>query len=73
MTAANRIRDFEPAKHAITGYCGQCGHNAAVDLDRLEPELTIPELLRRLRCAECGGGEVETRIVYIAAGRYRHS
>ncbi len=73
MIDPNRIRDFDPAKHAIIGYCGGCGHSAAVDLDRVEPDLTVPELRRRLRCAECGSREVEIRIAYIAAGGYRHS
>ena len=73
MPEANRIRDFAPSTHAIIGYCGQCGHSAAVNLEPLNPELTIPELRRRLRCAQCGGREVEIRITYIAAGGYSHS
>ena len=73
MTAPNRIRDFDPATHAIIGYCGQCGHSAAVNLEPLDPEMPVPELRRRLRCAECGSREVEIRIAYIAAGGYSHS
>ncbi len=73
MTDANRIRDFDPATHAIFGYCGQCGHSAPVNLEPLDPELPVPELRRRLRCAECGSREVEIRIAYIATGGYAHS
>lgn len=50
-----------------------CGHSATVNLQGLDPELTIPELRRRLRCVECGSRQVESRIAYIAAGGYRHS
>lgn len=73
MTDPNRIRDFDPATHAIIGYCGRCGHSAAVNLEPLEPEMTIPELRRRLKCTRCGSREVEMRIAYIAAGGYSHS
>jgi hypothetical protein len=72
MTAANRIQDFDPAMYAIIAYCGQCKHSATLNLERLEPKLTIPELRRRLRCTECGAGKVEIGIAYIAAGGYRH-
>ena len=73
MTAPHRIRDFDPATHAIIGYCGQCGHSTAVNLERLEPKLTVPELRRRLRCAEGGSREVEIKMAYIAAGGCSHS
>ncbi len=72
MTGPNRIRDFDPSTHAIIGYCGQCGHNAAVDLNRLNPELPVPELRRRLRCTRCGSSDAEIWIAYIAAGGYQH-
>jgi len=62
MTAPNRIRDFDPAKHSIIAYCGRCGHSAAVNLEPLGPELPIPELRRRLRCTRCGTREVEIRV-----------
>ena len=29
--------------HVIIFYCGDRGHSAAVKLERLDPELTIPE------------------------------
>jgi len=73
MTAPNRIRDFNPQTNAIIAYCQECGHNATLNLERLEPDLTIPDLRPRLRCKECGAREAEIRIGYIAAGGYRYS
>ena len=73
MTDPNQVRDFDRRTHAVIGYCGQCGHSAAVNLERLEPELPVPELRQRLRCGECGGRAVEIRIAYITTGGYLHS
>ena len=73
VTAPNRIRDFDPATHAIIGCFGQCSHSAAVNLERLEPKMTIPEPHQRLRCTKRGAKEPNIRIAYIAAGGYRHS
>ncbi len=73
MTTPNQIRDFDPAVNAIIAYCQECGHSATLDLEQLQPELTIPDLRRRLRCTECGAREAEIRIGYIAAGGYQHS
>ncbi len=47
MTDPNRVHYFDRATHAIIGYCGQCGHRAAVNLAGVEPEMTVPELCRR--------------------------
>ena len=74
MTSPNRIRDFDPGVNAIIAHCGECRHSATLDLELLQPELTIPDLRRRLRCTECGAREAEIRIGYIAAGGgYRYS
>ena len=73
MSAFNRIRDFDPAVNAIIAYCRECQHTADLNLEQLWPELTIPDLRRRLRCTECGAREAEIRIVYVAAGGYQHS
>ena len=62
-----------PATHAIIGCFGQCSHSAAVNLEPLEPKMTIPELHQRLRCTKRGAKEANIRIAYIAAGGYRHS
>ncbi len=73
MTAPNQIKDFDPATNAIIAYCRECRHNAVLNLGRLDAELTIPDLRRRLSCTECGAKEAEIRIGYIAAGGYRYS
>jgi hypothetical protein len=73
MAAPDRVRDFDPAKHATIAHCGGRGHSAVLDLNRLALELTVPKLRSRLRCAECGAREAEIRIAYIAAGDYSHS
>ena len=72
MTAPNRIRDFDREKFSIIAYCQECRHSATLDMEQLQPELAIPELRRRLRCTECGARGAEIRIVYVAAGGYKH-
>lgn len=73
MTTLNQIKDFDPETQAIIAYCQECRHSATLNLGLLQPELTIPELRRRLRCTECGARQAEIRIGYIAAGGYQHS
>ena len=72
MTAPNQIRDFDPAVNSIIAYCPACRHIATLNLEQLRPELTIPDLRRRLRCTECGARAAEIRIVYVAAGGFKH-
>ncbi len=52
MTAPIRIRDFDREKFSIIAYCQECRHSATLNLRLLEPELTIPDFIRRLRCTD---------------------
>lgn len=71
--ALTRVGDFEPAKFTIYAHCGDCGHGAPVDPEKVGQEVEIRTLPARLRCAECGSRAVEIKIAYVAAGRYSHS
>lgn len=66
------LADFPPERFAIHAYC-VCGHGAQIDLEALQPTLTIDALRARLRCGACGGRDVSIRIWWTAAGGFKHS
>lgn len=69
---ANTLSNFPNDQFKIVGFC-TCGHSAAIDTTRLLPDLTIDVLRHHLRCRVCGGHEVGLRIVWKAAGGFKHS
>jgi hypothetical protein len=70
---SNRLRDFDPAKFSILALCHTCRHQRVLDLSRLDPDLSIPDLRARLSCSACGSRDTSIRILWIAAGGYTHS
>jgi hypothetical protein len=68
----NTLREFPSDQFKIVGFCA-CGHSAPVDTARLLPDITIEVLRGRLRCQVCGAREVGLRIIWIAAGGFKHS
>jgi RNase P subunit RPR2 len=69
----NRFRDFDPTSHAILAFCLQCGHTSKVNPLNVDAALTIPQLIRRLKCHHCNSKDIEIRITYTGAGGYSHS
>lgn len=49
--------DFPPEQFTIRLFCDACDHQADLNRASVSETLLIPELIRRLRCAECGGRE----------------
>ena len=66
------LADFPPDRFAIHAYCAR-GHQARVPPETLPRDLLIDALRARLRCQACGGREVSIRIVWAAAGGFKHS
>lgn len=58
--------DFAPTKFNIYGHCEACSHSKVVE--HAGRDMTVPRLLSRLRCRECGCRECSIRIVYTAIG-----
>ena len=57
MTDANRIRDFDPATHAVIRYCGQCGRESRTAGARDDhPRAASAAEVRRVR-VERGGNQ----------------
>jgi hypothetical protein len=69
---ANTLSDFPRDEFRIVGFCA-CGRSAAIDTTQLPPDLTIEVLRGHLRCRVCGGQDVSLRIVWTAAGGFKHS
>ncbi len=67
-----RVDDFDAAKFTIYAYCGACGHSAAVDPEKVGPDVEVRTLPARLRCTECGSRDCSIRIVYTGAGEFEY-
>ena len=50
---------------AIFAWCYACSRGEELDLDmlieRLGPDLPVPDVAKHLRCSRCGGKTVQTR------------
>lgn len=68
----NSLADFPPDRFAIVAFCA-CGHQAAIESGGLPADLPMLILQRSLRCAACGGRGASIRIVWTAAGGFKHS
>lgn len=80
------LRKIRDGGHSVTVYCSRCGHDAPAPLDALaakvgwDTEVLAPDLLRHLRCANCGlkesdgGGHLVSITIADAAtaGTYRY-
>lgn len=69
---ANVLADFPADRFDIVAFC-HCGHQAVLDLSRVPPGLSIDTVRARLRCRRCGDREASIRLVWTAAGGFRHS
>ena len=70
MTQPNKLKDFDPAKFTIVGFCADCDHNAPVK--RKDENMEIPALIARLSCSICGSDDCSIRIIYTAAGGFAY-
>lgn len=50
--------------HSVIAGCQACGHKADVNVDALPETIFVPETGCRLRCSQCGGKRIETRMAY---------
>jgi hypothetical protein len=69
---ANMLADFPADRFDIVAFC-ICGHQAVLDLSRIPPWLLIGTVRSRLRCRRCGAQEASIRVVWKAAGGFKHS
>ncbi len=53
-------------------WCNRCGHNAVVSvgflIDRLGPDVRVPEIGVHLRCSACGAKDVAARPAWPTPG-----
>ncbi len=53
-------------------WCNRCGHNAVLPtgplVERLGPDMPVPEIGARLVCRDCGARDVATRPAWPSAG-----
>ena len=70
MLQTNRIKDFNPDKFTIVGFCADCDHSAPVK--RTDEDMEIPTLIARLSCSQCGSKDCSIRIIYTAAGGFAY-
>jgi hypothetical protein len=67
-SAQNRVRDFDPAKFSIIGFCDDCDHSGVVP--RVDESMTIPALKASLRRSACGSRDASIQICYAGAGEF---
>ncbi len=70
MRNPNTLRDFDPAKFTLMGFCAECGYSAPVN--RVDEDMAIPTLIRLLSCSRCGSQACSIRIIYTAVGGYSY-
>ncbi|HYN76816.1 MAG TPA: hypothetical protein VES73_03370 [Lamprocystis sp. (in: g-proteobacteria)] len=72
MDSPNRLDDFPAATFTVLAFCDTCGHQAALDRDRVPAGVTVQALRMRLRCSACGSHATSLRILYTGAGGFRY-
>lgn len=70
MITPNKLKDFDPDKFTIMGFCADCDYSAPVK--RTDEDMEIPTLIARLSCSHCGSGNTSIRIIYTAAGGFAY-
>lgn len=60
------LGDLIDGHHSVTGWCGDCGHGADLDLSAVAAKLGRDWVYIRqkwpIRCSECGSGNTSIRI-----------
>jgi hypothetical protein len=68
---SNKVRDFDPLKFTIVGFCADCHRDAPVP--RIDEYMEIPALFNKLSCSRCGSRDCSMRITFTGAGRFTYS
>jgi hypothetical protein len=72
LRAGKEIRVFvDLAKFTIVGFCSDCHHDAPVP--RINEDVEIPTLIKKLLCSRCGSGDCSIRIIYTGAGGFEYA
>ena len=72
MTTITTLSDCRGA-YTLKAECDMCHHGKILDLETLiaalGPDVTIPELRRKMKCAKCGAKAPNVRVQLMHDGR----